>query len=121
AAGDLARPRTQLPRAMYSALGITTVLYVAVSRCVFGTLPVEDVIRYRPTAIAEAARPTLGDAGFVMMAVAALLATSASVTATLYASEGLTTAMAESGTFPAAFGTHSRLGRHGGLIITTTL
>jgi amino acid transporter len=121
AAGDLARPRTQLPRAMYSALGVTTVLYVAVSLCVFGTLPVEDVIRYGPTAIAEAARPTLGDAGFVMMAVAALLATSSSVTATLYASEGLTTAMAESGTFPAAFGTHSRLGRHGGLIITTTL
>ena len=121
AAGDLAHPATQLPRAMYSALGITTVLYVAVSLCVFGTLPVEDVIRYGPTAIAEAARPSLGQAGFVMMAVAALLATSSSVTATLYASEGLTAAMAESGTFPAAFGTRSRLGHHGGLIITTAL
>ena len=121
AAGDLAHPDTQLPRAMYSALGITTVLYVAVSLCVFGTLPVQDVISYGPTAIAEAARPTLGQAGFVMMAVAALLATSSSVTATLYASEGLTSAMANSGTFPAVFGTRSRLGRHGGLIITTAL
>jgi hypothetical protein len=43
------------------------------------------------------------------------------VTATLYASKGLTSAMAESGTFPAAFGTRSRLGQHGGLIITASL
>lgn len=121
AAGDLARPRKQLPTAMYTALGITTVLYVAVSLCVFGTLPVDDVIAYGPTAIAEAARPTLGEAGFYMMAVAALLATASSVTATLYASAGLTNAMAESGVFPPSFGRSSRLGRHGGLIITTLL
>lgn len=56
-----------------------------------------------------------------MMAAAALLATASSVTATLYASVGLTTAMAESGVFPPAFGTTSRLGKHGGLIITTVL
>jgi L-asparagine transporter-like permease len=64
-------------------------------------------------------RPTLGDAGFAAMAVAALLATASSVTATLYASEGLTTALAEVGQFPTVFGTGSRLGRHGGLWITT--
>lgn len=121
AAGDLPRPERQLPLAMYWALGITTVLYLLVSLCVFGTLPVDDVIRYGPVAIAEAARPTLGDAGFVIMAIAALLATASSVTATLYASGGLTNAMAEAGVFPPVFGTRSRLGRHGGLIITTVL
>lgn len=52
AAGDLARPKKELPTAMYSALGITTVLYVAVSLCVFGTLPVDEVVSYGPTAIA---------------------------------------------------------------------
>src|SRR5207245_171965 len=105
AAGDLENPERNLPRAMYLALGVTTLLYVLVALGVFGTLPVDDVVRYGPTAIAEAARPTLGDAGFVMMAIAALLATSSSVTATLYASGGLTTALAEAGYFPAVFGT----------------
>lgn len=121
AAGDLANPERNLPRAMYLSLGVTTVLYVVVALCVFGTLPVDDVIRYGPTAIAEAARPTLGQAGFLMMAIAALLATASSVTATLYASEGLTDALAEYRYFPPAFGRTSRLGRHGGLLITAAL
>jgi amino acid transporter len=119
AAGDLANPRRNLPRAMYIALGATTVLYVAVALGVFGTLTVDEVIQYGPRAIAEAARPTLGDAGYAAMAIAALLATASSVTATLYASEGLTNTLAQVGQFPTVFGTTSRLGRHGGLWITT--
>jgi len=96
-------------------------LYLAISVSVFGTLTVEQVIHYGPTAIAEAARPTLGDAGFVAMGIAALLATSSSVLATFYASVGLTGTLAEVGQFPSAFGGSSRLGRHGGLLITTAL
>ncbi len=121
AAGDLARPKRDLPRAMYLALGVTTVLYVTVALCVFGTLPVEEVIHYGPTAIAEAAKPALGQAGFLMMAIAALLATASSVTATLYASQGLTDALARYRYFPPVFGPTSRLGGHGGLLITAML
>ena len=77
-----------LPRAMYTALGIAAGLYILISLGVFGTLTVDEVVDYGETAIAEAARPALGDAGFVMMAIAALLATTSSVNATLYASEG---------------------------------
>jgi amino acid transporter len=117
--GDLQNPRRNMPCAMYLALGVTTVLYVAIALGVFGTLTVAEVVKYGPTAIAEAVRPTLGDAGFAAMAIAALLATASSVTATLHASEGLTSALAEVGQFPTAFGTTSRLGRHGGLWITT--
>jgi amino acid transporter len=119
--GDLENPRRNMPRAMYLALGVTTMLYVAIALGVFGTLTVDQVIEFGPTAIAEAVRPTLGDAGFAAMAVAALLATASSVTATLYASEGLTSALAEVGQFPTVFGTTSRLGRHGGLWITTAV
>ena len=76
AAGDLRDPARELPKAMYGALGVTTVLYVLIALGVFGTLTVAEVVGYGETAIAEAARPTLGDAGFTMMAIAALLATS---------------------------------------------
>ena len=79
---------------MYAALGITTVLYILISLGVFGTLTVEEAIGYGETAIAEAARPALGEAGFTMMAIAALLATASSVNATLYASGGLTSMLA---------------------------
>ncbi len=121
AAGDLRDPARELPRAMYAALGVTTLLYVLISLGVFGTLTVDEAIGYGETAIAEAARPALGDFGFTMMAVAALLATSSSVNATLYASGGLTAMLAHVGQFPTFFGPGGRLGRHSGLLITAAI
>ena len=117
-AGDLENPAHGLPRAMYGALALTGCLYVLIALGVFGTLSVDEVVGYGETAIAEAARPALGDAGFVMMALAAILATTSSVNATLYASSGLTKSLAEVGQFPAFFGRQTRGGTHVGLLIT---
>jgi amino acid transporter len=121
AAGDLRDPARDLPQAMYRALGITTVLYVLIALGVFGTLTVPEVIQYGETAIAEAARPALGDAGFTIMAIAALLATASSVLATLYASSGLTRMLAGVGQFPTFFGEGSPLGPRAGLFITAAI
>ena len=97
-------PHANLPKATYIALGITTALYILISIGVFGTLTVDQVIGYGETALAEAARPVLGDAGFVMMAIAALLATFTSVNANVYGVVGLTSALARNGQFPPKFG-----------------
>jgi amino acid transporter len=121
AVGDLRDPARELPKAMYLALGVTATTYVLISLGVFGTLTVTEVVGFGETAIAEAARPALGDAGFTIMAVAALLATASSVNATLYASGGLTTMLAEVGQFPPFFGRGSRLGSHAGLLITAAI
>jgi amino acid transporter len=118
AVGDLGNPEHELPRAMYQALGITAVVYVLISIGVFGTLTVAQVIQYGERAIAEAARPALGDAGYTIMAVAALLATAGATNATLYASGNLTGMLADEGLFPAFFGAGSRLGKKAGLLIT---
>jgi hypothetical protein len=47
-AKDLRDPRKQLPGAMFGALGIATVIYVAVPLGVFGTLTVHEVIGQEP-------------------------------------------------------------------------
>jgi amino acid transporter len=120
-AGDLRNPRRELPTAMYSALGVTSLVYVLIALGVFGTLTVAEVIKYGETAIAEAARPTLGDAGFTIMAVVALLSTAGATNGTLYASSNLTGMLAEEGLFPSFFGPASRLGPKGGLLITSAL
>jgi amino acid transporter len=119
--GDLRNPKRDIPRATYLSIGITAVLYVLIAIAVFGTLTVVEVIGYGETAIAEAARPTLGDTGFKLMAVVALLATAGCTNATLYASSNLTGMLAEYRLFPEFFGYRSRLGRNAGLIITTAL
>jgi amino acid transporter len=118
---SLRDPKRELPKAMMLALGLTTVTYVLIAIGVFGTLTVDQAIGYGETAIAEAARPTLGDAGFTMMAVAALVATAGATNATLFASAGLTDSLAEIGQFPPLLGRNSRLGKHGGLVVTAIL
>ena len=110
AAGDLRNPARELPQVMYAALGVTTVLYLLISLGVFGTLTVEEAIGYgRPLSPRRrdprSARPAS------MMAIAALLATASSVNATLYASGGLTSMLAEAGQFPTFFGRRSRSDR----------
>ena len=59
-AAELHNPKKELPRAMYLALGIATVIYIAVAIGVFGTLSVDKVIASGGTALAVAAQPVLG-------------------------------------------------------------
>src|SRR6516164_2483565 len=91
---SLRDPKRELPRAVSLALGLTTATYVLISIGVFGTLTVDQAIGYGETAIAEAARPTLGEAGFVLMAVAALIATAGATNGTLFGAGGLTLVLA---------------------------
>ena len=105
-AKDLPNPVRQLPRAMYLALGIATAVYVAVSLGVFGTLTAEQVVEYGATALAEAAKPTLGQTGYVLMVITALFSTAGAVNASLYPSTGMTKHLADVGQFPTAFGRH---------------
>ncbi|TQK19090.1 amino acid:proton symporter (ABT family) [Microbacterium sp. SLBN-154] len=104
-AKDLKDPSRQLPRAMYIALGIATAVYVGVSLGVFGTLTAEEVVAYGSTALAEAARPTLGDAGYVLMVVTALFSTAGAVNASFYPAAGMTRHLAQVHQFPPVFGT----------------
>jgi amino acid transporter len=118
---DLDDPAKNLPKATYLALGITTALYILISIGVFGTLTVEEVIAFGETALAEAARPVLGDAGFAMMAFAALLATSSSITANMYGAAGLTSKLAGTRQFPPVFGQKAIVGGTRGLTITALI
>jgi amino acid transporter len=102
-ARDLPDPKRQLPRAVYLAIGIATAIYVAVSLGVFGTLTADQVVEYGETAIAEAAKPVLGDFGYALIVITAIFSTSGAVNAGLYPSVGMTQHLARIGLFPTAF------------------
>jgi amino acid transporter len=99
-AKDLAKPSRQLPKAMYLALAIATVIYIAIALGVFGTLTVDKVISSGGTALAVAAEPALGKAGYWLMSVTALFATAGATNAGLYPAAGLSERLAETGQFP---------------------
>ena len=121
AAGDLRRPERNLPRAMYIALGVTTLLYVAIAMGVFGTLTVPEVVEY---GLARSPRrPGLPSATpdsrlWPSPRCSQRRPPSQPPCMPRRASPGT---LADVGQFPTAFGTASRLGRHGGLWITSVL
>jgi amino acid transporter len=108
-AKDLAKPARQLPRAMYLALGIATIIYVAIALGVFGTLTVDKVVASGGTALAVAAEPALGRAGYWLMSVTALFATAGATNAGLYPAIGLCDRLVETRQFPPLMA--ARLGR----------
>jgi amino acid transporter len=82
---------------------------------------VDDVIEHGDTALAEAAWPVLGDAGFTIMAITALLATASSVNSNIFAAGNLTLALAELAQFPPIFGQPGRFRGTRGVTITVVL
>ena len=120
-AGDIPDPERNLPKAMYLSIGIATVVYVAIALGVLGTLPTEEVIANGDTALAVAAEPTLGQLGFTIMAIAALLATASSANANTYAAGGVTSLLGRMGLFPPVFGKVRAGGGVQGIVISAVL
>ena len=120
-AKDLADPARQLPRAVFLALGIATVIYLAVALGVFGTLTVDEVVASGGTALAVAAEPVLGRAGYWLMTVTALFATAGATNAGLYPAGGLCEQMASTGQFPPRLGGRVAGRAPAGLVVTAAV
>jgi amino acid transporter len=100
AAQDTHEPRTTLPRAYYSSVLFVIVLYVTISIVTVGSLPVAQIVGARDYALAAAAKPILGQAGFILIAIAALLSTASAINATLYGAARLSYVIAVDGELP---------------------
>lgn len=92
-------PKT-LPRAFYSSVIFVIVLYVLVALVAVGTLPVDKIVIAKDYALAEAARSSLGHAGFILIAVAAMLSTASAINATIYGAARLSYVIAKDGELP---------------------
>jgi amino acid transporter len=84
AAGDVRTPQTTLPRAFYGSVVLVIILYCLVAAVTVGTVSESEIIAAKDYALAAAARPSMGDLGFSMVGIAALLATFSAINATIY-------------------------------------
>jgi amino acid transporter len=100
AAEDVRDVARTLTRAYYIAVISVIVLYVLVALVTVGNLPVDQIVAARDYALAEAAKPFLGQAGFVLIAIAAMLSTASAINATLYGSARLSYSIATDGQLP---------------------
>jgi amino acid transporter len=116
-AQDIREPARNLPKAMYAAIIIATVTYVAVALSVFGTLTLEEVIEAGDNALAVAAEPIFGQIGFLGVSLVALLATASALNSNLYAATGATKQLGSTSLIPPQLG--RRAGKDGsvGLVV----
>jgi amino acid transporter len=119
AAEDARDPRVTLPVAYFASVGFVVVLYLLIAAVAVGSLSPADVARQADYALAAAARPSLGTAGFTMIGIAALLSTTSAINATLYGSARLSWAIARSGELPEQLNRKAWNRPVEGLVITT--
>jgi amino acid transporter len=120
-AGDMRNPRKMLPRALYTAVLLVIVLYLAVSFTVTGNLSDAEIERARDYALAEAAKPFLGEIGFRLIAIAALFSTASAINATLFGSANVCYMIARDGELPARLSQIEWKQATGGLLLTAAL
>jgi amino acid transporter len=99
-ARDVRDPGRTLPRAYYSSVLFVIALYVAVSAVTVGNLDIPSIVEAKDYALAVAARPFTGHAGFVLIAVAAMLSTASAINATLYGAARINYIIAKDGELP---------------------
>jgi len=99
-AQDVRNVARTLPRAYYTAVGFVIALYVLVTLVTVGNLAVDRIVAAKDYALAEAARPFLGQAGFALIAIAAMLSTASAINATLYGAARLSYCIARDGELP---------------------
>ena len=121
AAADMRNPRTMLPRALYIAVVLVIAIYLVVAVTVTGNLTNTEIARASDYALAEAARPFLGEFGFRLIAVAALFSTASAINATLFGSANVCYMIARDGELPAVLTRTAWESATGGLLLTAGL
>ncbi|HEX21712.1 MAG TPA: amino acid permease, partial [Actinobacteria bacterium] len=118
AAEDIKNPKSNLPKAFYGSILLVILLYVLIAIITVGTVPVNQLLTAKDYALAVAAKPALGQAGFIIVSVAALLATFSAINATIYGNSRLGYIVAKEGELPKILDEEERNIPDMGVIIT---
>ncbi|CAN8139436.1 Amino acid permease [uncultured Thiomicrorhabdus sp.] len=102
AAEEIKRPERNLPRALYISVVGVLILYIGIALVVVGSVPQEKLLQAKDYALAIAAEPALGEFGFQLVAIAALMATLSAINATIYGNARLGYLLAKEGELPEA-------------------
>jgi len=99
-ADDVRNPGKTLPRAYFASVIFVILLYILIAVITVGSLSINKIVGAKDYALAIAAKPFLGQFGFILISIAALLSTTSAINATLYGSARLSYIIAKDGELP---------------------
>jgi len=104
-AEDIENPWKLILKSMMISISLVMFLYVFISISVFWNLSLWEIISAKDYALAEAAKPVFWHIWFTVMSLAALISTSSSINANLYAITNVTYDMSKNWELPKQFKT----------------
>lgn len=117
---DLKDREKNTEKAYFGAVGFVVVLYVLIAIVTVGSLPFEKIASAKDYVLAEAAQPTLGQIGFTIITITALISTFSAINATILGSGRVNYDIAEDDELPKYF-CHKFWGKPIGFLITAIL
>lgn len=121
AAEDIQEPKRNLPRAFISSVVIVIALYIVIAAITVSSVSESELLVAKDYALAVAAKPALGQTGFIIVAMAALLATFSAINATIYGNARLGFTLAKEGELPEVFDHEVWSQPVSGVLFTATL
>ncbi|WP_024480512.1 APC family permease [Cellulophaga baltica] len=103
AAPDIINPEKNIPKAYYYSVIFVIVLYIIIAFVTIGSLPFSKIATAQDYVLAEAAKPMLGNIGFSIITVAALISTFSAINASLYGGSKVNYEIAEDDELPHHF------------------
>ncbi|HED08978.1 MAG TPA: amino acid permease, partial [Ignavibacteria bacterium] len=103
AVNEMKDPKKNLGKGIVYSIIITVVIYILVSFVAVGNLTSAEINKYNEYALAVAAKPFLGQAGFFLIGLGAILSTASAINATLFGTARLTMVMAQEKDLPKIF------------------
>jgi amino acid transporter len=99
-ASAVKNPGRNIPRSYFIAVGFVILLYILIGVVTLGVLSVPDIVKAKDYALAAAAKPFMGSAGFTVITIAALMSTASAINATLYGASRVSFIIAKDGELP---------------------
>ena len=97
---EMESPQKNIPIAIYSAIAIAILIYIGLAVAAMSAIPKAELIAGKEYALASGAKQYLGDFGYVLVILGALLATSSAINGTLFGASRLMAVIATDGYLP---------------------
>lgn len=103
AAPDILNPEKNISKAYYYSVVFVIALYIIIALVTVGSLPFNQIAKAQDYVLAEAAKPMLGQVGFTIITIAALISTFSAINASLYGGSKVNYEIAEDDELPHHF------------------
>ncbi len=103
ASENVKNPKKNIPRAIFISIFFVMLFYILISLVTIGNLPLQDIIKAQENALAIAAKPFLGNFGFILITIGALFSISSALNATIFGGANIAYSLAKDGELPELF------------------